>query len=354
MSNTLRRTITKGVRGFLPSFVSVILAGVVTTFILLFAGHNPLEAFSSLFSGAFGNPYRFSETLVKAIPIMVIALGTSIAFKAQLWNIGGNSQYTIGAIVAVAVSIYIEAPPFVLFLLSFLASLTAGLLFGSFIGAMKARLNANEVITTLMFDYIIAFLLSWLVYGPMMDPEGFGFPQTALVPDTLLFSKLLDGSRLHSGLFVALILVLLLYLFWKTPHGFAISMVGESRTVAQASGIRVSRTIVLTMALSAACASLAGWIDTFGIHGRLQDNLPGTLGSVAIVVALLGRLHPFGIALSALFFSALIVGGNTMQRFVGVPFSLVTIIQGLVIIFVICGSVIEFAKKQKTGGSHDA
>lgn len=351
--NNIKQHTVRGLKSLLPSLASIVLACLVSTIILIFAGHNPLEAFASLASGAFGNPYRFSETLVKAIPITVIALGTSVAFKAQLWNIGGNSQYTIGAIVAVAVSIYLDWNPLMIVLISCIASLIAGLLFGAFLGAMKARLNVNEVITTLMFDYIVAFLLSWLVYGPMMDPEGFGFPQTSLIPKTVMFSKLIPNSRLHTGLFVAVFLVLLLYLFWKTPQGFTISMVGQSKTVAKASGVMVSRTIIITMALSAGFAAMAGWIDALGIHGRLQDNLPGSLGSVAIVVALLGRLHPIGIAFSALFFSALIVGGNSMQRFVGVPFSLVTIIQGLVIIFVICSNMFEHVWQTKKGGSHD-
>ncbi len=354
MRNLVIKQARLGIQNLLPSLISVLLACVVTTFILLLGGYSPVAAFTNLFAGAFGNPYRLSETFVKAIPIAVIALGTSVAFRAQLWNIGGNSQYTVGAIVAVAVNIYLDLPPLLLFLLSFLAALLAGLLFGSLLGLMKAKLNANEVITTLMFDYIVAFLLSWLVYGPMMDPEGGGFPQTALIPDAVMFHKLLAGTRLHTGLFVALVLVILLYLFWKTPQGLTINMVGHSKSVAKASGINVSKTIVFTMALSAAFAALAGWIDALGIHGRLQDNLPGTLGSVAIVVALLGRLHPIGIAFSAIFFSALMVGGNTMQRFAGIPFSLVTIIQGLVIIFVICGSVFEIAHSRKQGGSHDA
>jgi len=325
----------------LPSILSVILSLFITGILLLVTGYDPIEAFSYLINGAFGNPYRISETFVKMIPIMVIALGTSVAFKAQLWNIGGNSQYTIGAIAAVVVSITLDLPPLMLLFISFFASMICGLLFGALIGWMKAKLNANEVITTLMFDYLIALLLSYLVYGPLMDPNGHGFPQTALVPVGTLFTKLMNNSRLHSGIFVALALLLLLWIFWKTSFGFSLMMVGKNKLVAQASGIHVSKTIIITMAISAAFASIAGWIDVFGIHARLQDNLPGTLGAVAIVVALLGRLHPIGIGISALFFSALMVGGATMQRFAGVPFSLVTVIQGLIIIFVICSNMFE-------------
>ena len=220
----------------LPSILSVILSLFITGILLLVTGYDPIEAFSYLINGAFGNPYRISETFVKMIPIMVIALGTSVAFKAQLWNIGGNSQYTIGAIAAVVVSITLDLPPMMLLFILFFASMTCGLLFGALIGWMKAKLNANEVITTLMFDYLIALLLSYLVYGPLMDPNGHGFPQTALVPVGTLFTKLMNNSRLHSGLFVALALLLLLWIFWKTSFGFSLMMVGKNKLVAQASG----------------------------------------------------------------------------------------------------------------------
>jgi simple sugar transport system permease protein len=329
-----------------PSVFSVICALLVGAGVLALSGFDPIESYKTLFSGAFGSRYSLSETLVKMIPILVISLGTSVAFKAQLWNIGGNGQYTIGAIVAVSVCVYSNLPTPLLLLVSFLASLAAGFLYGAFIGAMKAKLNANEVITTLMFDYIVGYFLSFLVYGPMMDPKGHGFPQSCLVSSEVLFTKLLKGTRLHSGLFLALALVVLLYLFWNTKEGFQIKLVGQNQKVARLCGVNVNLQIVLTLGISAAFAAVAGWIDVMGIHGRLQDNLSGSLGSVATVVALLGGLHPFGILLSSLLFSALVVGGASMQRFCSVPFSLVTIIQSLVIVFVISSTMFQKRAKE--------
>ena len=339
-------------RQMLPSVLSVLCALLIGAGVLALSGFDPFESYKTLFSGAFGTQYSFSETLVKMIPILVISLGTSVAFKAQLWNIGGNGQYTIGAIVAVWVCVYSNLPIPLMLLASFLASLAAGFLYGSFIGAMKAKLNANEVITTLMFDYIVGYFLSFLVYGPMMDPQGHGFPQSCLVSSQVLFSKLLKGTRLHSGLFFALALVVLLYLFWHTKEGFQIKMVGQNKKVARLCGLNVNRQIIITLGISAAFASVAGWIDVMGIHGRLQDNLAGSLGSVATVVALLGGLHPFGILLSSLLFSALVVGGASMQRFCGVPFSLVTIIQSVVIVFVISSTMFG-QQKQKRVKEHE-
>ncbi len=327
------------------SIIALLASLIIGALLLIITGYNPIESYYLLFDGAFGNLKRFSETLVKMIPILIIALGTSVAFKAKLWNIGGNGQYTLGAIAAATVALYVKLPVYIVLPLAFLASILVGTIYGLFIGGIKAKLNANEVITTLMMDYIIAYLLSYLVYGPMMDPDGFGFPQTSLLDDKLMFIKVIGGTRLHFGIFIALLLVIFVYLLWKSKKGFSILLVGDNPLVAKFCGINVSKHIILTMCISASISALAGCIDVFGIFGRLQDNLPGSLGSIAIVVALLGNLNPVGITFASLFFAALVVGGNTMQRFGGVPYALVSIIQGLVIVFVISGNMIYRRRK---------
>lgn len=330
-----------------PGMLAILLAMGVSGILLAATGHDPLAAYITMFKGAFGNSHRIAETLVKAIPILVIALGTSIAFKCNLWNIGGNGQYTSGAIAAVAVAVYIPLPPVILLPLSMAASVGAGALVGGVLGYIRAKFNANEVITTLMTNYVIVYLLSWLVNGPMMDPKGFGFPQTPLISESMMLPLLLSPTRLHAGLFIALILVVVVMLFWKTRTGFRLLLAGESHEVAEANGVNVKQQIIFTMIFSSVLPALAGWIDVFGIHGRLQENLAGGLGSIAIVVALLGGLNPIGIGFASLFFSALVVGGATMQRFEGVPSSLVGIIQGLVIIFVICRVVFDNYKEKR-------
>ncbi len=335
-------------KSIIPAILSIILAFIVGALILLLSKFDPIESYKSLFNGAFGSSYGFSETLVKMIPILTIALGTSVAFKAQLWNIGGNGQYTLGCITTVIVCVYLPGPTWLKLLLALIFSILSGLIFGSLLGLAKAKLNANEVITTLMFDYIIAFFLSYLVYGPLMDPEGHNFPQSKLIEKDVLFNKLITGTRIHTGLFITLSLVILLFLFWKTKEGFRIKMIGANPNVAKLSGISVNLQIMLTMGISCAFAAIAGYIDVLGIHGRLQDNISGSLGSVAIVVALLGNLNPIGIVFSAFFFSALTVGGQCMQRYIGVPYSLVTIIQALVIIFVVASNIIVENRRENS------
>lgn len=333
----------------LASSLAIVSAFVVCGLLLAFIGHNPFAAYGALFQGAFGNKHKIAETLVKTVPILMMALGTSVAFKCKIWNIGGNGQYTIGAIFSIAAGLYLDLPPIILLPLTFIAAIVGGLLIGGFVGVLKAKLNANEVITTLMLDYIMLYMLSYMVNGPMMDPEGFGFPQTPILSEGLQLSTIIPGTRLHFGLVIALILLVLTLYFWRSKLGFRIRLVGEDQDVALYSGINVPRHLIITMMISASFAALAGWVEVYGLHHRLQENLAGNLGSIAIVVALLGRLNPIGIGIGALFFAALSVGGASMQRYEGVPYSLVGIIQGLVIIFVISKVVYE-RKKERTIG----
>ena len=343
----LFKRITHSLRESIPSVLAVLAALFIGGILLIIAGHDPLTAYQTLFRGAFGNNNRIAETFVKATPLIIMALGASIAFKAQLWNIGGNGQFTLGAIVALTVGIHLHVPIYILIPVSLIGSLIAGGLLGALVGWLKARFNANEVITTLMFDYIMLYMLSYLLRGPLIDPDGHGFPQTPLLADNLHLPILLEGTRLHAGLLIAALFTALCIYFWRSRLGFEISMVGESQDVARYCGINVSRNIVMTMAISAAFAALAGWVEVFGIHYRLLDDIAGGFGSVAIVVALLGRLNPVGIFISGIFFAALVSGGNTMQRMEGIPYSLVNVLQGLVIVFVISRSIFLFKREKK-------
>lgn len=322
--------------GIVPSVISISLAILVGVLLLLLTGQNPIEAFQTLFWGAFGSTNRIAETLIKAAPLMIMALGTSIAFKSQLWNIGGDGQFTLGAVFAMLVAMNLSfLPTAILLPLSFLAAFLGGALWGGLAGAFRARFNANEVITTLMLNYVAVYLLGWLIRGPMIDPKGHGFPQTPLLEEGLRLPLLLSGTRLHFGIIIALLIILAGYIFWRSTIGFRIKLMGEGHHVARYSGIEVPKTIILIMFISSGLAGLAGWTEVFGIHYRLMDDINSGYGMLAIVVALLGNLNPLGIGVSAFFFAALSVGGSTMQRMVGVPFSLVSVLEGLVIIFVI-------------------
>ena len=345
----LKEVLKAVARGIAPALIAIVFALLIGAILLVAAGNSPVEAYSTLWKGAFGSSHRFAETVVKAIPLAVLGLGISVAFKANIWNIGGDGQFTLGAIFSMAVALYLPLPVPLLLPVTLLAAFAGGAFWGGIAGYLKARFNANEVITTLMLNYVALYLLEWLVKGPMIDPKGHGFPQTELLAEGLRLPIILAGTRLHAGVLVALILAVAGYFFWKTVLGFKIQLVGESPRVAEYSGINVPRITVVTMVISAGLAGLAGWTEVFGIHYRLLENISGSYGNLAIVVALLADLNPLGILISAFFFAALVTGGNTMQRMVGVPFSLVYIIQGLVIIFVISRVVLIKWREKHAG-----
>lgn len=332
---------------FLLTLMAALLVGAL---LLLLVGKDPVKSYMILFWGAFGSSNRIAETLVKATPLIIMGIGISIAFRNQVWNIGGDGQFIMGAILAVIVALNVPGPAPLILLLTLLAAFAGGACWGGIIGFLKARFNANEVITTLMFNYIASYLLQWLVRGPMIDPNGAGFPQTPLLVPALRLPHLLAGTRLHSGLLLALVIVFLSYFFWRSRVGFRIQLVGESQEVARYCGLNVPATVVLTMLLSGGLAGLAGWTEVFGIHYRLLDDLNTGYGSLAIVVALLGNLDPIGIMVASFFFAALLVGGSTMQRLAGTPFSLIGIIEGLVIIFAISRIILARGGWQRARG----
>ncbi len=319
----------------IPSLITIFIALFIGAILIIFSGNNPIEAYAYMIRGAFGSKQNISETMVKTIPLTMMALGTSIAFKNQLWNIGGDGQFIIGALFSTSIGLSLNLPSWIMLPLSLIAAFLGGGLWSALAGWLKAKFNANEVITTLMLNYIASFILAYLVYGPMMDPNGFGFPQTPLLKDSYHLGLFSQETRIHMGIFVAIALIIIMIFFWKSKLGYKIELMGQGEQVARYAGINAKKMMILTMMLSGGLAGVAGWNEVYGLHYRLMTDIASGYGSMAIVIALLGNLNPIGIAISSFFFSILLVGGNTMQRMTTIPYSIVNIIQGLVVIFVI-------------------
>ena len=329
----------KGMKRFVPSLATVILALLVGAAVIACSGNDPWTAYRQMFLGAFGSMSRLSETIIKAVPLMLLALGVSVAFRSQVWNIGADGQFTMGAILSVCVVKWTGGDSILVLILSFLAAIVGGALWGGLAGLLKARFRANEVITTLMLNYVAGFLLSYLLRGPLMDPSGGNNPQSAALPDALRLPRFLDGLRVNVGIFLALLVMILLYYFWRSAYGYKLKLVGASQTAARYAGLNVPSIVLVTMLISGGIAGIAGWTEVFGAQYRLLDDISSGYGNLAIVVALLGNLRPFDIGIASFFFAALMSGGSAMQRLTEVPYSVVDIIQGLVIIFVICRTV---------------
>lgn len=328
-----------GWRNFYQAALSVILALAIGALLLLLSGRNPLEAYVSLFAGAFGSVDRFTETLVKATPLLMIAISVSISFRCQVWNIGAEGQVIVGAILATWIALTFKNLPLVFLLpFTFLGGLVGGMVWSLIAGLLKAYAQANEVITTSMLNYIAIYLLAYLVHGPMIDPEGFNFPQSPLIADELILTRLIPGTRLNIAFLVALVMVVLTIVFWRTTLGLRTEIVGHSHPVAKQVGLKVGLMIALVTGMSGALAGIAGWGEIFGLHYRLIEEIARGIGSLGIVVALLGELHPIGMLISAILIASLVTGGNAMERNAGVPFALVDVIQGCVILLILARS----------------
>lgn len=352
------RLIRKAGREVLGTVLMVIAALLIGAVLVVLSGNQPGEAYGAMLRGAFGSPQKITELFVKLIPTLIMALGVSVAFRAQLWNIGAEGQFIMGSICSMVVALYLPVPIPLRMVLAFAAAVVAGGLWAGLAGWLKTRFNANEVITTLMFNYIANYLLLYLINGPMQDPYS-DLSQTDLVPEGMRLAKLIGTYRLHTGLFLLLLVVLIMIFFWRTTLGYRINLVGQGEKVATYSGIRVKQTVVVTMCISGAFSGLAGFIETFGINYRLLDGIAGDAGNIATIVALLGSLNVYGVIAAAMFFSVLLCGGASMQRMTDVPYSVVDVIQGLIIILVIAkdtamqrlnawfGKLFAFAGKEK-------
>jgi simple sugar transport system permease protein len=328
-------------RRILAAALSVLLGLLIGAFFLLLSGRDPVAAYASLLEGAFGSSARMAETFVKMTPFLILAISVSISFRCGVWNIGAEGQMILGAITAFwAAMTFQSLPPIILLPLTAVAGMAGGALWCGIAGVLKAYFNANEVITTSMLNFIAVYLLAYMVNGPLKDPEGFNFPQSRLIPEALELPRLLTGSRLNIAFVVALVLVIFALLFWRSTTGLRMEIVGANRRVARHAGLNVNRTIILVTLISGAVAGLAGWGEIFGIHFRLIEAIAVGMGSLAVVVALLGELHPLGMVVSAFLFAGLVVGGNAMERSAGVPFALVDVINGSIILIVLARSYI--------------
>jgi len=335
------------VNQILMAVFTIALALLIGAVLIAISGNDPVEAYKMLLTGAFGSRQRFSETIVKTIPLMIMALGTSIAFKAQLWNIGGDGQFIFGAILSIIVGLYSGLPAWLILPVSMVFAIIGGGLWAGLAGWLKVKFNANEVITTLMLNYVASYFLSFLVYGPLKDPAGFDFPQTEMLAEEYQLPLFATGLRIHAGLFIGIIVLIAMIFFWKSTFGFKVDMIGQGEPISRYAGLNVKKTIIITMILSGACAGLAGWNEVYGVQYRLLDGLASGYGNLAVVIALLGGLHPIGICVSAFFFSALLTGGAAMQRMTDIPYSIVDIIQGLVIVFIITRTAFNWNGRRK-------
>jgi general nucleoside transport system permease protein len=329
--------------------VATVLGLLVGTIFILIAGADPVEAYSALFQAVTGEPRMFGETLVSTIPLIFTGLAVALAFRCGLFNIGVEGQYLVALPASAWVGYAFSLPGWLHPAVSLLAGAIAGGIWSGIAGLLKAYRGVHEVINTIMLNYIALFLTQWLLYAYMRDPKGMAAATPAIKPTALLTQGLIANSRLHSGLWIALVSAFLIWIFlWKTPLGYEIRAVGLSPGAAEYAGISVGANIVLAMALSGVLSGLAGGVQTLGVAGKFyeQDSFIG-YGFDGIAVALVGQNHPLGVVLAALLFGALGRGGPAMQSMAGVPKTVIWIVQGTVIFFVAVEGIWHFLRNRK-------
>ncbi len=332
-----------GVDALLAPLAAILVGLGIGAALMQLIGVNPIKAYEALWLGVAGGKYQVGIVLVKAIPLILTGLGLSLAFRCGVFNIGGEGQIYIGALAGTWVGIQEWGlPPAVHITLALLAGFLAGGLWAAFAGYLRARFQINEIITTILLNYIAIYLVSYFTHGPMRDnPQAAAsLPHT---PEVALSSRLplvWQGTRLHAGIFVALLAAAVIYfIIFHTSFGYKARAVGFSAPAARYAGMRVVWVVVLAMFISGGLAGIAGTAEILGVQRRLRDLFsPGT-GYTAIASALVGGNHPVGVILAGILFGALEAGANNMEALAGVPSTIVSVIQA-VVIFLVAISVV--------------
>ncbi|RME46803.1 MAG: ABC transporter permease [Chloroflexi bacterium] len=324
----------------LVPIVSIILALVFGGILLKAAGADPWETYKAMAVGAFGAKYSISETLVKAIPLMLTGLAVAIAFRMLFWNIGAEGQLAMGGIAAAGIALFwanrLPAPLVLPTML--VAGFAAGAVWGLIPATLKAYLGVNEIITTLMMNYIAILMVDHLYVGPWKDPQGYGFPGSAQFPETAWLPRL--TGRVHLGIVFAVVAAFFIWLVLdRTRWGYEIRVIGENPRAARYAGISITRNILLVMLLSGGLAGIAGMSEVAGISHRLQKGLTVGYGYTAIIVAWLAKLNPWGVLLVAVLLAGLLVGGDQIQISMGLPASVALVLQGAILFFVLGGEI---------------
>lgn len=325
---------------YLP-ILSVLISLLIGTILIASQNVNPLVAYSHLIKGALGNIGSFGETIVKTTPLIFTGLGVTFAYRCGVFNIGAEGQLMMGALGSTWFALTFSfLPRFLLLPLSLLSAFLFGALWGGIPGYLKAKRGLNEIINTILMNYVAIQFVSWAIKGPLKEPGP--YPQTPMLVEGAWLTRLLPRTRVHTGIIIALVCAAIVYYFlFHTAHGYKMRVVGNNRHAAEYAGINVPFNFVLAMMISGGLAGLAGACDILGIQHRLIDGFSSGYGFDGIAVALVSQLNPFGVIITSFLFGALRTGANTMQRAVGIPTSIVDIIQGLIIFFVVAATSLQ-------------
>jgi len=335
-----------------PSASMKVLAPVMATGLTLIFGsamfalleQNPLTALHAFFVVPLSSPNGISEWLLKASPLVLIGLGLAIGFRANVWNIGAEGQFIIGAITATGVGLFSPNQESALLLpLMFVAGVAGGIAWAAIPAYLRYRYNTNEILVTLMLTYVATLVLAYLVHGPWRDPHAFNYPQTALLPPAATFEPLVSRYRVNSSIFVTIAAVVVMWVFTERSFlGYKMSVGGAAPRAARYAGFPESQAVWVGLLAGGAAAGAAGMAEAAGPLGQLSPQISPGYGFAAIIVAFIGRLHAVGILLGGLLLSLLYMGGETIQMRLGLPAALTRIFQGVLLSFLLAADFLIF------------
>lgn len=317
--------------------IATALTLVISTIFFLSLGLNPFVTLYTFFVQPLTSMNGLSEWLLKASPLILIACGLSVGFRANVWNIGAEGQLIMGAIAAAGVGLFFPWQDSALILpLMVIAGMVGGAAWAAIPAFLRDRMNTNEILVTLMLTYVAALVLSYLVHGPWRDPDGFNFPQTALLPYAGTFEVFNYSYRLNTSIFFTVVAVVLTWVFTNRSFmGYKMAVGGVAPAAAWFAGFNASASIWIGLLVSGAAAGLAGMMEVAGPLGQLSSQISPGYGFAAIIVAFIGRLNAFGIVLGGLLLSLIYLGGETVQLKLGLPSSVALIFQGMLLFFLL-------------------
>jgi len=335
MRITKRKPLPKWARVVIP-IAAIVLTLILSAIPILLAGGHLWKSYFYLFYGALGTRFNLLETFVKASPLLLTGLAVAFAFRAKFWNIGAEGQLLAGALTATVLGVSLDGIPGVLVLPVILISgFLAGGLWAAIPAILKTKLKVDDVVSTLLLNYVMIHIMGALLFGPLQQP-GSSWPRSSAIIEAARYPVLLTRSRFHLGILIALLAVLVIWFINKrTIFGYRSKAVGVNIRAAQFGGINTTAVILWTALVSGGLAGLAGVGELCAIQYRLIMDISPGYGYSGIVIAMLGNLHPVGVLFSSLFFSVIIVGAHTMSRMTGVPTYIAEVIQGMALMIML-------------------
>ena len=323
----------------LLAIVLTILSGIIIFSVL---DKDPWLSLYTFFIQPLTTGFGFTELIVKATPLILIGAGLSIGFKANVWNIGAEGQFTMGAIAGGGTALFLSNQESLLVLPAVIVmGIIGGAVWGMIPAFLKTKYNANEILTSLMLSYVALLMLSYLVHGPWRDPGGYNFPESEIFSDSAMLPVLLQGTRLNLGTIFALLSVLITYLLLsRTVLGYQFKVAGLAPLAARYAGFNRSKLIWLSMIISGGLAGLAGIAEVSGTIGQLLPSVSPGYGFTAIIVAFLGRLNPIGVLFAGLILALTYIGGENAQIEIGLPAAVTGLFQGIILFYLLACDVL--------------